>query len=230
MGCDESLDNCYVDGYSWPTGEVPVHTITLSAYEIDKYEVTNARYANCVTAGGCSAPWTNRSNTRTSYYGDAEFANYPVIYVNWFQADEFCKWEGKRLPTEAEWEKAARGIQDTRKFPWGDAVPDCTRANYQPSCTGDTSPVDAYPSGVSPFGVMNMSGNVWEWVNDWYQGDYYYVSPAIDPQGPSTGEKRVWKGGAWYYWASYARITYRNRSYPEGFDHSVGFRCARSVP
>jgi formylglycine-generating enzyme required for sulfatase activity/chitodextrinase len=225
MGCDSSNPaemGCY-------SSEQPLHTVTLSAYSIDKYEVTNARYKACVDAGGCTAPAGGvNSYTRSPYYGTSTYADYPVIYVDWHQASAFCAWAGKRLPTEAEWEKAARGSSDTRVYPWGDSAPDCTKTNYNDSCVGDTNRVGFYPSGASPYGVMDMAGNVWEWVNDWYQWDYYRVSPGVNPQGPATGSWRVRRGGSWNGNDLSVRSAYRFDGNPVGWSYLFGFRCVRS--
>jgi formylglycine-generating enzyme required for sulfatase activity len=222
MGCDSSnpAESCN----SW---EQPLHTVTLSAYSIDKYEVTNARYKACVAAGGCTVPGSVDSSKRSPYYGTSTYADYPVLNVDWFQANAFCAWAGKRLPTEAEWEKAARGSSDTRKYPWGNSAPDCTKTNYD-SCVGDTSRVGSYPSGASPYGVMDMSGNVWEWVNDWYSSNYYSVSPSVNPQGSASGAVRVLRGGSWLNDDLSVRSAVRNYDYPVGWLNFVGFRCVRS--
>ena len=210
--------------------ELPLHTVLLSAYYIDKYEVTNARYKVCFDAGGCTRPASVNSSTRSPYFGTSTYADYPVTNVSWSQARAFCAWEGKRLPTEAEWEKAARGSSDTRKYPWGDSNPDCTKSNYylSSSCIGDTNRVGSYPSGASPYGVMDMAGNVYEWVNDWYGDGYYSVSPSVDPQGPSTGQLRVLRGGAWSYFEPVVRSAYRLEITPLATSGSRGFRCVRS--
>ena len=228
MGCDtnNSAESCTA---SYQDDEKPLHTVTLDAYYIDKYEVTNALYQACVEAGGCTPPSITSSSTRSSYYGNPEFADYPVIYVSWEQARKYCAWRGARLPTEAQWEKAARGDQDTRMYPWGNQFPSCSLVNRS-ICHGDTEKVGNYPSGASPYGVMDMAGNVWEWVNDWYDSGYYNNSPSNDPPGPETGQYRVLRGGAWQdnFWGSFRSAT-RNRHVDPGYvDYSFGFRCAAS--
>ena len=247
MGCDWAIDNCGGSGYNGYAMELPLHTVNLSAYHIDKYSVTNARYAACVATGVCLAPYSSWSGTRTSYYGDPAFDNYPVIYVNWYMADTFCKWEGKRLPTEAEWEKAARGSSDTRMYPWG-SLPSqqdlsCTQENIRNNngmCVGDTTPVGSYANDISPYQVVEMSGNVWNWTNDFYQVDYYSYSPYDNPTGPSgpmdspnyecqaIDNCHVVRGGSWYSMWRYARTSYRGRVSHFTNSDSLGIRCARS--
>ncbi len=223
MGCDMSnpIETC-------SPNQKPLHAVYLDAYFIDKYEVTNARYKACVEAGGCTPPWQNNSYTRSHYYGNPEFDNYPVIRVDWYQAAAFCTWGGKRLPTEAEWERAARGNQDTRKFPWGNLPADDTLLNYN-NRLHDTDAVGSYPGGASPDGLMDMAGNVWEWVNDWYAGAYYKSSPLENPPGPLTGEYRVRRGGSWLNKESDMRVAERSLKPPEHWPSAIGIRCVRTV-
>jgi formylglycine-generating enzyme required for sulfatase activity len=205
--------------------ERPQHEVDLDAVWIDKFEVTNAQYKRCVDAGKCSAPRESKSYTRSSYYGNAQYDNYPAIYVTWENATQYCAFAKKQLPTEAQWEKAARGA-DKRIYPWGDTF-DGTKLNSWDSTPrpGDTTAVGSYPSGASPYGAMDMAGNVWEWVADWYDANYYKNSPARNPKNETAGPDRVVRGGSWLYDATLVRAAGRIFDYPVGWFDNVGFRC-----
>jgi formylglycine-generating enzyme required for sulfatase activity len=206
--------------------ERPVHNVTLDDFYIDKNEVTNARYAECVNAGVCQPPTKSGSATRASYYGNSEYDEFPVIFVSWFMAKAYCEWRGGRLSTEAEWEKAARD-DDERTYPWGDQA-NCSQANFwggTSDCVGDTVAVGSYPDTPSPYGVLDMAGNVWEWVLDWYDPGYYATSPGENPTGPGVGELRVMRGGSWNGGALQMRVTTRGRNLPDGGYNYVGIRC-----
>ena len=226
MGCDLAHNAGYELCSPY---EVPMHTVYLDAYWIDRTEVTNSQYAQCVEAGACTPPSHTRSNMHPSYFGNAAFDDYPVIFVDWHQANTYCAWAGKRLPTEAQWEKAARGSTDTRPYTWGDDVPDCTRANMAPDgvgfCVLDTSAVGSYPLGVAPYGAMDMAGNVEEWVSDWYSNNYYSVSPGSNPIGPATGQHRVTRGGGFNAGNYTIRLAQRDEADPTLSGLTVGFRC-----
>jgi formylglycine-generating enzyme required for sulfatase activity len=205
--------------------EKPQHSVYLSTYWIDQTEVTNAMYLRCVREGVCRPPKETSSKTRPAYFDEPGFGDYPVIYVAWQDAEAYCRWAGRRLPSEAEWEKAARGI-DGRVYPWGDYPPNAGMANFN-NQVGDTRPVASYPAGASPYGALNMAGNVAEWVADWYDPDYYPVSSASNPTGPETGEFRLLRGGSWYSLVRAIRVASRLSNYPDLQSDAVGFRCAR---
>lgn len=215
--CDPNLDDrcglCQMD-------EQPVHEVELSEYEIDVTVVTQRAYAECVEAGECTAPRDN--------FDPVERGDYPVVSVTWDQADTYCEFRDKRLPTEAEWEKAARG-EDGRLFPWGDDFGDCSLANTH-TCERDVLPVGSLPAGASPYRALDMAGNVWEWTADYYSEDIYEERDgAKDPTGPETGERRVYRGGSSGNYIDLARASNRADSYNPDFGGSgLGFRCARS--
>jgi formylglycine-generating enzyme required for sulfatase activity len=226
---------------------LPRHQVTLSAYSIDAHEVTNAEYRACESAGACTAPSSLSSSTRPSYHTNPAFDTYPVINVTWAQASTYCVWAGKRLPTEAEWEKAARGgcevvapsscgPEDVRTYPWGEAPASCTLANYQPFpapyCVtgGDTDAVGSRPGGDSPYGVHDMAGNVAEWVADWYNSNTYSrcSGTCTDPPGAPVGTERVIRGGSWGEAAGFLlRVGVRSLGTPARQFDKVGFRCAK---
>ena len=177
--------------------EIPEHDVTLDAFWMDQLEVTNAMYMLCVNSGGCEPPQELKSQRRREYFGNPEFNDYPVVYVTWAQAKAYCEWAERRLPTEAEWERAGRG-DDFRTFPWGEDKADGLLANFN-MLVGDTSRVGTYPAGASPFGVLDMSGNVAEWVNDFYSFDYSaLLENTLNPTGltTSSGLNRVVRGGS----------------------------------
>jgi formylglycine-generating enzyme required for sulfatase activity len=217
MGCNEQVDK------DCDANEKPYHKVYLDAYYIDKYDVTQGEYNQCVSAGRCKA-----NNKYDGFTGDRQ----PVVGVTWDYAKTYCEWAGKRLPTEAEWEKAARGT-DGRVYPWGNSI-DTTHANYA-SNVGKTTDVGSYPSGASPYGVMDMAGNVWNWVADWSEsgigwltgGNYYRNSPSKNPKGPDNGTSRVLRGGGWGTSTNNLRGSVRDGHNPAGRSNAVGFRCAR---
>ena len=211
MGCNYQAERCADD-------ERPYHKVYLDAYYIDKYEVTQADFNKCVSVGQCNA-----NEKEEGFAGDRQ----PVVRVSWFDANIYCQWVGKRLPTETEWEKAARGT-DGRVYPWGNEI-DALKANYgKDPGVGRTTPVGTYPAGASPYGALDMAGNVWNWVADWYDENYYKSSPDHNPKGPLSGQARVLRGGAWKYMANVLHSSLRGYDDPAGRYNSVGFRCAKT--
>ncbi len=209
--------------------ELPQHRVCLSEFYIGKYPVTNTQYAAFVEATGYEVQkeWI-KTKKEGSYPVGGE--NHPATYVIWYDAVAFCNWFSQEsghiisLPTEAEWEKAARGT-DGRTYPWGQGI-DSTRANYWGKEKGkETTPVDAHPAGISPYGALDMAGNIWEWINDWYDADYYAKSPAENPTGPQDTGSKVVRGGSWHYVENYIRTAYRDEYLPGNRSYNMGFRC-----
>lgn len=210
--------------------EYPRHDVFVSNFYIDKYELTNGRYLEFVKATNHRIPQNPKNATRNLWAGDSiteSLIDRPVINVDWADANAYCQWAGKRLPTEAEWEKAAKGTAD-RRFPWGNVEPTNKHLNFNQQWIGEKTlmPVGSYELGKSPFGVYDMAGNVWEWVNDWYDAKYYEKSPAKNPTGPETGTKRVLRGSGWQNETPTVRIFTRVDSDPTIRNESTGFRCA----
>jgi serine/threonine-protein kinase len=212
------------------TNEEPVHQVRLDAFYMDIHEVTNANYKACVDARVCKPPQNNSSATRADYYGNSQFDNYPVVYVDWEMARTYCEWRGGHLPTEAQWEKAARGTSG-RIYPWGNDMLRCGLANYNPQksglCVGDTTVVGSYADGISSYGMYDMAGNVWEWTLDWHTDRYDPNWPATNPTGASTGTKRVLRGSSWFDYDFSVRTTFRGKADPALADNYIGLRCAR---
>jgi formylglycine-generating enzyme required for sulfatase activity len=219
--------------------ESPAHMVFLDSYLIDKYEVSNKDYGDFIKANGHGSP---------AYWDDPRLnsPNQPVVGVSWYDARAYCEYRGKRLPTEAEWEKAARG-PNGNLYPWGDDF-DPAKANYGKNHDG-SKPVDSYPDGVSYYGLHNMAGNVFEWVLDWYDPRYYSrLEPMVNPTGPekpvwiggtgtyvdllTLGEKRVIRGGSWVAPEGSVRSTHRFWNHPLNNSYGVGlgFRCAKTAP
>lgn len=204
------------------------HQVVLDRYWIDTYETSNARYKEFMTATAHPAP---------AYWDDPRLnkPDQPVVGVSWTDANAFCKWEGKRLPTEAEWERAAKGPDGNQHYPWGHTL-DPKKANYGQH-VGRTTPVDSYPEGVSGYGVYNMAGNVFEWVDDWYEPSYYKQSVALNPKGAKEGYNfanqgpvKVLRGGSWLAPSSSLHTSHRFWNQPDNNSYGVGlgFRCAKS--
>lgn len=219
----------------WFTDEFPRKMVEVDSFWIDMYEVTNEKYLEFVLATGhrpaldetCETDKCREGNLWTGTSFPDSIRNQPVTQVNWYDADAYCRWRGKRLPTEAEWEKAARGRRG-RMYPWGDDSPE-GRATFQRKWQGVTTMTDVghYPGGVSLYNVHDMAGNVWEWVDDWYHKNYYAKGTKINPRGPTSGEFKVVRGGSWVNFADSLRSALRRWSRPEVQFNDTGFRCAR---
>ncbi len=225
MGCDpwDSRSPCL-------DGESPSHTMYLDDFFIDLTEVTNSQYTECVNQEACRPPVFDETDPHMFIYENPEYADHPVTNVDWYDARDYCNWVGKRMPSEAEWEKAARGWEDERFYPWGDELPNCTLLNFaglNGDCPEATTPVGDYPRGASPYGALDMAGNVREWVADWYDGNYYLASPNENPRGADTGSEKVLRGGSYSSDWIGVRVNSRDHNPPtfRGFD--IGFRCAR---
>jgi formylglycine-generating enzyme required for sulfatase activity len=210
MGCNGQVDDeCAND-------ELPVRSVSLAAFEIDRTEVTQDQYASCVNAGACAPP---------TCAWDCGAGSLPAGCVTREDAKDFCAWAGKRLPSEAEWEKAARG-SDGRKFPWGNEPPDCSRVNMA-GCKNERTPAGSLPGGASPYGVLDMAGNMVEIVADYYDPGYYSVAPNANPPGPPSGSTYVGRGGGWKSEPYWHRTSVRDWYDPSDAGKSLGFRCAR---
>jgi len=220
--------------------EHPQRSVHLNGFWMDKAEVTNAEYARFLTATGHPAPSFFYQHWNHSRY---THPHQPVVGVSWDDAAAYAEWAGKRLPTESEWEKAARG-PDGRRYPWGSEwdiqttrrcnFSDCNDPVARSSSTiddgyGYPAPVGSYPRGASPYGCLDMAGNVWEWCADWYDAAYYTYGETYNPKGPPTGIYRVVRGGCWLYDAPYLRGAARDSAYPSCRDFNYGgFRCVKS--
>ena len=220
-----------VDPLTDELDELPQHEVFLDAYFIDKREVSNADYTKFVEATG----------HRNSIFWDNPKFNHPdqpVVGVTWGDAVAYAEWVGKRLPTEAEWEKAARGT-DARIWPWGNEF-DPTKCNFDDEGKFDghldgfamAAPVDSFEQGASPYGALNMAGNVAEWVADWFDTDYYAVSPAVNPKGPATSGmgKKSWRGASWFAGSDQMRCAFREYDDIVASGQILGFRCAKDAP
>lgn len=209
--------------------EQPIRQVMVDTFYMDQTEVTVADYAICVGTSNCAAP----STEAYCNWMEAGRENHPVNCVTWYDAEDYCAWAGKRLPTEAEWEKAARGT-DPRIYPWGDTPgPSCTHVVMNDGGSGcgmgSTMAVGSKPLGDSPCGAQDMAGNVWEWVADWYAP--YDAGEIDNPTGPAAGEMRVMRGGSWFNDGTYYfRAADRGDNYPTGDFFTVGLRCARTPP
>ena len=212
--------------------ESPVHGVYLDAYQVSRYPLTVSEYRSFVEQGGYDIKrwWAAGAFGVTKepeqWAEQQAFPNRPLVGVSWFEAAAYCSWAGVRLPTEAEWERAARGTE-ARVYPWGNESADPSRLNFDNSI-GHPTPIGLYPLGATPDGILDMAGNVWEWVIDWY--GKYGKHKISNPRGPNTGTSRVLRGGGWAYGARYCRSTVRNAYRSANRRGSIGFRPARSLP
>jgi formylglycine-generating enzyme required for sulfatase activity len=229
--------------------EMPQRRVEMNGFWIDQFEVSNQRYARCVEQGACTPPTAFGGKDREDYYQNRDYQEFPVIHVSWEQANQYCRWVGRRLPTEAEWEKAARGTTG-QVYPWGwvgsSIGSQGVRANYcDANCSyeyrdeqvddgfDETAPSESFQAGASPYGALHMAGNVWEWVADWYEADYYQNAPGENPTGPRTGTLKVIRGGSWMDQAWLGtifglRAANRAAHEPQSGEFYLGFRCAIS--
>jgi formylglycine-generating enzyme required for sulfatase activity len=207
--------------------EQPQRTIYVDTFSIDRYEVTNHQYQQFVAATGHRKPGPPSRYAKS--IGRMRGTNQPVVYVSWDDANDYCRWKGKRLPTEAEWEKAMRGT-DARLWPWGNQEKP-NGANWARVQDGHevSARVGSFPTDKSPYGVMDGAGNVMEWVADWYQETYYKDAPDKDPPSPEFGIFRVMRGGGYTTTGGDIRITSRSKMVPDFRDETIGFRCAISA-
>lgn len=205
--------------------EQPIHRVFLDSFYIDKFEVTNGRFAKFVEAIQIEPPWGFADKETPVVHSDK-----PVRWVNWMDAMGYCLWAGKRLPTEAEWEKAARGT-DGRIYPWGNDPPTPAHAVFGLKEGADTiSVIGNREKGKSPYGVHDMAGNLYEWTIDWYDEGFYNQNPAINPRGPAEGTAKVQRGGSYTNTPYRLRSSFRTKGDPTEHDPNVGFRCAQDVP
>jgi formylglycine-generating enzyme len=205
--------------------EEPVHRVFLDSFYLDKFEVTNGRFAKFVEAVQSEPPWGFADKETPVLRQDQ-----PVRWVNWMEAMGYCLWAGKRLPTEAEWEKAARG-SDARIYPWGNDPPTLAHAVFGLKEGSDTvSAIGNRDKGKSPYGVHDLAGNLYEWTTDWYDEQFYRKNPAINPRGPAEGSAKVQRGGSYINGAYRLRSSFRTKGDPTEHDPNVGFRCALDVP
>ena len=223
MGCDlsDSRAPCL-------DGESPSHTVYLDDYYIELTEVTNTQYASCVAEEACRPPDFGQSDFDQFLSESPEYADHPITNVNWYDARDYCDWVGKRLPSEAEWEKAARGADDDRLYPWESEAPQCSLLNFNDfdeECLGATTPSGQYPLGASPYGLLDMAGNVREWVADWYNADYYFSNPPDNPPGPELGAEKILRGGSYSSDWIEVRVSRRAHNPPTFRGSDIGFRC-----